>query len=343
MNGRLESELNAQKLVEKKLESLPTYFANWYRSMKSQGVSHNTYNNYINIVMKFMKTFGNDINDINIAEISYDDIAKYIDESRYRIDKNGNVKEASPDYPKLIYHALFSFFVYMKASEKIEKNPMENMKIPKGKREKDRPQITWKDERKLLMCVNKGVGSGRSIVQQTEWKDRNLLIMSLLIYTGMRKTALSEINVEDIDIEKKILKIVDKGKITHTYFLDGDLMNLISRWMIKREHFLAGMECDALFISNRRRRLCSGEINKIIKKFTEPLNLGKVTAHDLRAAFITLQYEETNDIEAVREMVGHSSITTTQRYINKHTGETAKRNAIRNIKTNIDLESIVNA
>lgn len=92
-------------------------------------------------------------------------------------------------------------------------------------------------------------------------------------------------------------------------------LNALTEWIDDRKKKLSDKEIDALFISNRRQRLGTKSLVAIVEKYSlEGLGY-KISPHKLRAAFCTILYKQTKDIEFVRRAVGHSFIETTQRYV----------------------------
>jgi site-specific recombinase XerD len=133
--------------------------------------------------------------------------------------------------------------------------------------------------------------------------------------TGMRETALTEINLSDLDFFKGTIKVIDKRHKTHIYKMNETIREALVNWIEDREIKLSDQQTDALFISNQRKRISAGTIVSIVEKYSlEGLGY-KISPHKLRAAFCTILYNRTGDIEFVRRAVGHSCIETTQRYI----------------------------
>ena len=89
----------------------------------------------------------------------------------------------------------------------------------------------------------------------------------------------------------------------------------LENWIADREEKLAGQKIDALFISNQKKRVSPKCVVRIVEKYSlEGLGYS-VSPHKLRAAFCTILYNDTKDVEFVRRAVGHTCIETTLRYI----------------------------
>lgn len=192
---------------------------------------------------------------------------------------------------------------------------MDCIERPKSRDVVKRRHLDSFDINLLLECIDGGAGSDRSKNRQEKWKLRDKAIIVLLAMTGMRETALLEINLEDLDFDNGTIKVIDKRHKTHIYKMNETIRKTLMDWIEDRQTKLSSIDTDALFISNRRQRLGTKSLVGIVEKYSlEGLGY-KISPHKLRAAFCTILYDQTGDIEFVRRAVGHSCIETTQRYI----------------------------
>ena len=195
---------------------------------------------------------------------------------------------------------------------------MENTDRPPKKDNVNRIFLSMEDLNNILITVKKGAGSHKAIAKQRDWVERDLLIMFLFMNTGMRKTALSEINVEDISFGERKLIVTDKRNKTQEYNITDEMEQVIRTWLKQRKTLLNGEQNEALFISSLRRRLSETAIYNIVKKYSEEALGYSISPHKLRAAFVSLYYEASGgDIKATCEAVGHADISTTSIYITK--------------------------
>lgn len=103
---------------------------------------------------------------------------------------------------------------------------------------------------------------------QYKWKSRDRAIMMLFMQTGIRETALSEINIEDIDFENHIIKsVIEKGHKDRTFTMSSQLEKSILDWMYDREKIIDKNE-DALFISKSKTRMTQRSLSDIVIKYT---------------------------------------------------------------------------
>lgn len=331
MKGRLETEIKREKKIEKILESMPIYVTDYYYHMRAKGLQSKTAEDYIKNVRRLLKFINEDVFLININDVNETDISKYIYNINRGITSSGEEIKRSVSNSKTIYYALKNFFDYMYRGGKINNNPMLCVDKPRGKDKVKRLKITALDEKEILKTVNNGSGSEKAINYQERWKERDRLIMLLFMYTGMRKTALTEINLEDINLNEKKIIIVDKREETHEYVINKELENGIIDWLIQRKKLLNGEKCDALFISNRRKRMSGQSIALIVDKYASSVIGQHISPHKLRAAYATMLYDKTKDIVFVQGALGHKNISTTRIYISE--GDETKRKATNIIST----------
>ena len=331
MNGRVEHSIQTENNIKRILDTLPGCVGDFYYNI-SVSKEPKTCLTYIKAVREFLRFINPDNpKDIDISKVREIDIARFMHELETKRDKKGNVEATSFSYRKTIHSAQNSFFQYTHKSGKIEKNPIELIDRPKNQDRVKRIKLGETDLQRLLGAVETGtLDNIRAAHTQKKWKSRDRAILMTLIGTGMRETALTEINVDDINWETGILTIIDKRYTTHEYVLPEKLKNEIKTWLADRESILNGKQCDALFISTLRSRISPRAITDIVGKYSDYALGKRISPHKLRAAFCTILYDKTGDIELVRDAVGHRNISTTQRYIVKDNAAKRKSSAIMN-------------
>ena len=314
MNGRLEHKIRNEKWISENLKTLPECVSQYYYSRSSSKESKGSAE-YIKKIKSFLNFINSDTKSIDISTITEDDVSRYLHNIEQTTDKKGVVRETSFSYRKQVHSILNSFFEYLRKRRMIDINPMDCIERPTSKDVVKRVHLDSFDIKFLLDCIDGGAGSDRSKNRQENWKSRDKAIIILLAMTGMRETALTEINMEDLDFFKGTIKVIDKRHKTHVYKMNETIRNALVCWIEDRESKLSGSQTNALFISNQRKRIGENTVVSIVEKYSlEGLGY-KISPHKLRAAFCTILYERTGDIEFVRRAVGHNCIETTQRYI----------------------------
>lgn len=319
MQGRLEHELKYKKLIQNLLIDLPDYVGDYYYVIQSS-CEPGTCFQYIEKIKHCLTFVGTDLNKITDRKMG-----EYFESIKY-IDKNGIIKSSSFSYRKMIWTVLNRFFIYLVNTERIEKNPMINIKRPQKQDNIERRFLTVQDLNNMLETVGKDANTEK----RKMYRHRDYLILYLLMNTGMRNTALTEINVEDIDFENNKLTVVEKRNKIQEYYLTKNMKLVIKRWLRVREK-ITNQKTGPLFIYEHGGvigRINDKKVRALVSKYSKDALGYAITPHKLRSAFVSLTYEASNhDIEATRLAVGHSNVATTSRYI-------VQQNSARNIALN---------
>lgn len=324
MQGRIENELKIENHIEQLLSDMPSYVREWYINLKASKKTATSCREYVTKIKNFLMHINPDIKNIDPRDITLDAVELYFISMQTKVNKKGEPVHTSDSYQQTIWFSLNSFFEFLKRRNYISENFMENISRPKNKDlnriQEERILLTQKDFNKILKATKNGAGTDRAKIYQDRLKNRDMLIMLLFMTTGMRKTALSEINVQDVSRDTYVLKVIDKGNKIHYYPLNETVQKYFELWLMDREYFV-GEDQDALFVTEKGNRLASVSISRLVEKYCEE-GLGyKISPHKLRSGFCSILYNKTHDAEFVRRAVGHSNITTTQRYIKTNDNE----------------------
>jgi len=309
MKGRLEHELRIKNTINNLLADMPDYVSDFYYNLQISK-EPSTCLEYIRKIKAFLNFANRDIELINDRIIG-----EYFEQISYTIDSHGEIRKTSFAHKQSTWSALNQFFIYLQRKHIVQNNPVQETSRPPKKDKVNRVFLSFEDLNAILETVKNGAGSHKAVAKQREWVERDILILFLFMNTGMRKTALSEINIEDISFENETLIVIDKRNKHQEYSISADMKKTILEWLTKREKLLAGEKCDALFISSLRKRMSERAIYNLVKKYSEEALGYSISPHKLRAAFVSLYYEATGDIKATCEAVGHADIATTSIYI----------------------------
>lgn len=325
MKGRVESSIKTEKNIEKLLSELPHYVTEYYYNLSSRREPKSCLE-YIRKIKNFLIFINSNPEDINLKDITETNITIYMKSiSKKKI--NNEIVETSFSYRKQNHTILKSFFSYLLKKGYIDKNPMDLIEREVGRDYPKRKYLKEEDLIAILHSANVGAGTIRMVNRQKEWKDRDLAILMLFMQTGMRETALTEINIEDIDFENNKLIIIDKGHEFHEYYLSEKLMDYIKEWTYHREYLLNGIETDALFISSNRKRITASAVSYIVKKYSKDALGYEVSPHKLRAAYCNLLLRKTGNLHLVSKLVGHKRPDTTEIYLDDTSKEDKKKAA----------------
>ncbi len=196
------------------------------------------------------------------------------------------------------------FFRFLLRESKIKENPVTGIHTPKL--EKELPQ-TLPEEilRKVL----------------DEWKPenflekRNKLIIEFLYGLGIRASELLNIKIPDISISLKEIRIKGKRNKVRIIPIPSMTFNLFKEFLNERKKVYP--ENEYLFISKNGKRLSYPSLRKIVREtFNKRANASGVHPHLLRHAFATHLLDHGADLKSIQELLGHSSLSTTEIYTN---------------------------
>lgn len=331
MQGRLENEMKMQRTTDEIIKNMPYFVNEWYINMKASRKTASSCQEYVRKIQRFIKYISDNPTEMNVGEITLQACESYMIACQTRVNDDGLIVYTSDSYQLTVWCALNSLLKFLSKRNYIEHNFMEDIDRPVNRDldriNNERVLLTQKDFNKILNAAKNGSSFMNGI-----FNSRDALIILLFMTTGMRKTALSEINIEDINVDEQILQVVDKGNKTHFYPLNDQTMIYLKRWLCDRETLVNNNSGSALFLNRNGIRIAPHGIWDIVKKYTKEGIGIELSPHKLRSGLCSILYSQTHDVEFVRRVIGHSNIQTTQRYIK--TGGDEKQKAMQ-IMSNI--------
>jgi len=147
-----------------------------------------------------------------------------------------------------------------------------------------------------------------------EAAERDLVMLRVLLGTGIRLAELVGLDIGDVRLDEKQLRIRRaKGGKPQVRFLNTELRAVLRKYVQRRRKEMA--ETDALFLSNRNRRISTRQVQERMSLWLAWTGLdGKISVHGLRHTFATLLYGRTKNLLLVSKALGHARVTTTQVY-----------------------------
>lgn len=285
----------AEDLINRNLDK-KEYLKGFYNFLK---LGYSTKYQYLFYVVSFMNS-----NRKLPRELTLDDYNNYL----------SSIEGNTQSYQISVYSGLKQFSLYLYASKKNDDNPMQYIPRPgffEGIETQKKRENGYLDENEIEKYLN----NLECNKNNSKWIDRDILIIKLLLYTGLRCSALFKLNVENIDFEKSTLVAIDKGNKTFEFYLEDDLIKCINNWMKMRSLILDKKEESALFISNQLRRMDQRSIARVVNKYSIGITEKHITPHKLRATCGTQLLIKTNDIYLAQQYLGHASPKTTELYI----------------------------
>lgn len=146
---------------------------------------------------------------------------------------------------------------------------------------------------------------------QTEITLRNILVLELLFSTGMRVSEISNLKLENIDLKGKNIYVHGKGsKERVVCFANESIIKLIKQYLHIRKH-----NSEYLFLNKLGKRYSDQSIRNMVNDYAKAVGVEThITPHMFRHTFATALLDEDVDIRHIQQLLGHSSIVTTQIY-----------------------------
>ena len=154
-----------------------------------------------------------------------------------------------------------------------------------------------------------------SYTAQTEYQIettlRNILVLELLFSTGMRVSEISNLKIENVDLKGKNIYIFGKGaKERVMCFTNESIIELIKKYLYIRKQ-----RSEYLFLNKLGRRYSDQSIRNMVNNYAKAVGVEThITPHMFRHTFATALLDEDVDIRHIQQLLGHSSIVTTQIY-----------------------------
>lgn len=305
MSGRFEKEMILEKKIKNRLQNAPSIVGEYYYSLIGSGKSYDTAYRYINYIISFVDfTFKNKDNEEFYLNVKPLHVNKYIASLRTK-EVNGKIERTSDSIRSVQWSALNSFFQFL-VPDYIDSNPVINTQRPKMK---DNPKVTYLTPEEIAKML-------RNIEHNAQdmFKNRDLCILKLGVSTGLRVSAIVQIDIDDVDLEHNQIRVTEKGDYDSHVLFGDNLKEQISLWLKDREKYFTGCDSRALFLSRRGQRISDDMIAVLLKKYSKGVTDKHVTPHVMRHSCATNLYEATGDIYLCSKQLNHKNVATTQRY-----------------------------
>lgn len=143
---------------------------------------------------------------------------------------------------------------------------------------------------------------------------RDKTMLEVFYSTGMRRAELIALRDGDVDFSALVIKVTGKRNKQRLIPFGDRLQEVLSVYIQERVRFYSG-ECEAFFIRKGGARLSPSSVNYIVKRYlSKVVTLKKKSPHVLRHTFATSMLNHQAELEAVKELLGHESLTTTEVY-----------------------------
>ncbi len=271
-----------------------------------------------NYSLNTIKAYENDIksfSDYNKNEFDQSSINK-VDYSQLRswIVKLVESKISNRSINRKI-SSLNTYYKFLQKIEKIKKNPLDNHRALKTKKIIQLPF----SEKEVISALD------INNFQNSFEGKRDRLIIEMLYSTGTRRIELIGIKIKDIDFSGKRIKVLGKRNKERFIPMLESTISLINEYMDYRNELKRIHDKDFLFLTSKGEKIYENLVYRITNKYFEYVSTKvKKSPHILRHSFATHLLNNGADLNAVKDLLGHSSLAATQVYTNRSIEEIKK-------------------
>lgn len=320
MKGRDEREAAVNAKCDEIVNKSPAIVKSYYASFKNgkTAASRESYIVAINQYIGYLRSNSFDVDNADsFAKVKPVDIDVYLDDYREgRVDGRAAGKKRANSSVLFTYNVLKSFYLFLYNNEYIQKDIFKFVSKPKNNNSVAPVYLTEEEIEKMKDLILSSKSPRYARRQNGDyWKTRDYVIFVLGCRTGLRCSALADINVEDIDFDEMCITVTEKGDVTRECYFGENTADLLKQWLCIREYLLNGTQCDALFISQHKKRISRACVEDMITEYASIAVPGKhITAHKMRATCATMTFNKTGDIYLVANQLGHKNLSNTMRY-----------------------------
>lgn len=305
--GRLEKETQFYEKMKYKLKEMPTIISEYYTSMRANRKSYTTINVYINNVLHFARFVGNgSITEDFYKHITPSDVENYMISLETKETADG-IKRMGDDILQSRWSSLNTFFDWCVKRGHIDKNPMGVVNRPKNNTEHKVTYLTKTEINKLFKAIDKN--------ENEVFRMRDKTLVSLALATALRVSALVNINIDDIDFENGVIKVVEKRQKVREIPLGENMIVALRELIVFRENEIGDVDSQALFLTKNNNRLSVWDANEMLEKYCDWAGIKRVTFHKLRASAACALAKAGVPVKAIAQQLGHSGIGVTMRYL----------------------------
>ncbi|TKB75280.1 MAG: tyrosine recombinase XerC [Nitrospira sp.] len=260
--------------------------------------SHETVRNYVSDLRQFqtfMKAEHSGLPMIGPATVQTESIRAYL----HWLDRK---REKSTSIARKLA-SLRSFYRYLQREGLVGHNPAEAIRTPK--QPKHLPRVLSKDDAAALMEFP---------ADQAGSPLRDTALLETLYSTGARVSELVGINLDDLSASEGLIRLRGKGRKERMVPIGAVAVKAIHNYRASLKPATVKQQPAPIFLNHRGGRLTTRSVARIVARYSGRLTGGSVSPHTLRHSFATHLLDEGADLRSIQEMLGHVSLSTTQKY-----------------------------
>lgn len=278
-------------------------FSNFLKFEKN--FSGNTLDAYMRDVRKLERFTISELDNLSPQNITYENLQEYI----YQLSKN-KISERSQ---ARAISSIKAFFKFLLEDDYRTDNPATLLEGPKlGLYLPD--TLSEEDINRIITCIDNSTDIGK----------RNKCILEVLYGCGLRVSELIDLKISNINFKESYIMVEGKGEKTRLVPLANTTAEFITSYIhtVRNKTKINKKYEDTLFLNSRGTNMSRVIVFIIIKELTQKAGISKsISPHTFRHSFATHLLQNGADLRFIQEMLGHSSITTTQVYTHLKTEE----------------------
>jgi integrase/recombinase XerD len=267
--------------------------------------SENTLDAYVRDIKKLKEYVEEDLENIGPDAIAYENLQEYIfNLSKQKFSERSQARWIS---------SIKAFFKFLLEDEFREDNPASLLEGPK--------LGLYLPDTLSLVDINKIIAA---IEMNTELGKRNHCIIEVLYGCGLRVSELIDLKISNINFKEQYIKVIGKGNKTRFVPLADFTAELLDNYIkeVRSKSKINKKYEDTLFLNSRGTSMSRVIVFLIIKELTDKAGVSKkISPHTFRHSFATHLLQNGADLRYIQEMLGHSSITSTEIYTHLKTEE----------------------
>jgi integrase/recombinase XerC len=252
-----------------------------------------SYRSDLEELQSFLAGEGQRARDPSVGKVSIDDLRAYAAQKLRAARRSTVARKVA---------AVRGFFSFLAARGTIRRNPAAELLAPKIERRL--PVFLPIDDTERLL---NGMGDGDA------WAERDRAMLETLYSSGLRVSELVGLDWQHVDFENECVRVFGKGRKERIVPLGEVALDALRSYRKRLRD--DGVETAAVFLNRRGRRLTTRSVARFVKRYA--LRSGTpvaATPHSLRHTFATHLMNQGADLRSIQELLGHSSLSTTQRY-----------------------------
>ncbi|MCR8646002.1 tyrosine recombinase XerS [Paenibacillus sp. N1-5-1-14] len=342
--------------IDEKLENLPWYITEFIDTRKRK-LSPTTLLNYCHdyiiffdwlVIENFSGTNRKEIDLLALEKLTIREVESFLSYLEYRLGNTKITINRKLSSLKSLFDYLQNKAETSELTPYIHRNVLAKMELNTVKKSQEtlanriEGKILREDEFELFRQFiaydfgEKYKDNTRICKYHTLNRERDAAIISLILGSGLRLSEVAGINMDDLDLNKGLVRVIRKGsKEQYVYFSNQAKIDLEIYLQIRSSRYNPDKSDAFLFIAARvgrkgsNRRLTQRSIEKLLEKYATAFGKPTLTVHSLRHSFATRYHLENNDVPRLKNQLGHSSIQTTMIYT--HLTDEEMRVAVNNM------------